>query len=68
MFVNFVLREKEKIGKHLDLPIHEDGLDNRRLKSWKPFLMKANEIADTRKLIPDAWQEEWGRSIPREST
>jgi hypothetical protein len=63
---NCVLREKEKIDKYLDLPIHEDGLENPRLKSRKPFVMRANEIADTRKLIPDAWQEEWARKKPGE--
>lgn len=28
--------------------------------------MRANEIADTRKLIPDEWQEEWTRKKPGE--
>jgi hypothetical protein len=71
---NCVFREKEKIVKYQYISIHEDGIKNPRLKSRKPFLMRANEIADTRKLIPDAWQEEWTRkktwrrSTSREST
>ncbi|VVC34166.1 Hypothetical protein CINCED_3A019853 [Cinara cedri] len=58
---NYVLREKERISKYPDLPIHEDGLENPKLKSRKPFLMRTNEIVDTKKLIPDTWQEEWAR-------
>lgn len=50
---NCILREKKKIDKYLDLSIHEDGLENPRLKSRKPFVMRANGIADPRKLIPD---------------
>lgn len=57
---NCVIREKEKMDKYLDLSIFKDRLENPRLKSRKPFMMRANEIADTRKLIPDAWQE-WAR-------
>lgn len=54
---NCVLREKDKLDKYLYLPNHEDGQENPRLKSRRSFVMRANKIADTRKFIPDAWQE-----------
>jgi len=61
---NSVLKEKDKIDKHQELPIHENGIINPRLKSRKPFLLRTRIIAETRENTPDAWQAEWLKERP----
>lgn len=58
---NSVLKEKDKIDKHQELPIHKDGIVNPRLKSRKPFLLRTQIITEARDNTPDAWQTEWQR-------
>ncbi|KAL4119420.1 hypothetical protein QTP88_012229 [Uroleucon formosanum] len=42
-----------------ELPIHEDGIINPRLKSRKSFLFRARIITEMRENTPDVWQAEW---------
>jgi len=58
---NSVLKTKKKIDKHQELPIHNDGIVNLRLKSRKPFLLRAQIITKARDNTPDVWQAEWKR-------
>jgi hypothetical protein len=51
-----VLKEKDKIDKHQVLPIHKDGIINPRLKSRKPYLLRAQIITESRVNTPDEWQ------------
>lgn len=56
-----MLKEKENIDKHPELPIHKDRIINPRLKSRKPFLLRAQIITESRVKTPDEWQAEWLR-------
>jgi len=46
------------------LPIHRDGILNPKLKSRKPFLLRAQIITESRVNTPDEWQTEWQRERP----
>jgi len=59
-----MIKEKDKIGKHQELPIHKDRIVNPRLKSRKPFLLRAQIINETRVNTPHSWQAEWQREKP----
>ncbi|VVC30713.1 Hypothetical protein CINCED_3A008393 [Cinara cedri] len=58
---NSVLKENDKIDRHQELPLNEDGIVSPRLKSRKPFLLRDRTITEVRENIIDTWQAEWLR-------
>jgi len=46
---------------HQELPIYKDDIFKPRLKSRKPFLLRAQIITESRVNTPDKWQAEWQR-------
>jgi len=42
-----MLKEKDKIYKQQELPIHEDGNVNPRFKCWKPFWLRARSLGSS---------------------
>lgn len=50
-----------KIDRHQELPIHQDGMTNPRLKSRMPFLQTALAITKARETIPGERQAAWLR-------
>lgn len=65
---NSVLKEKDKIDKHQEFPIHKDGIVNQRLKSQKLFLLRAQIITETRVNTLDAWDTEWQKERDPEAS
>jgi len=54
-------KKKEQNRK---IPIHEDRIVNTRLKSQKPFLLRAQIITEAKEKTPDAWLAKWQRERP----